>query len=128
MNLNYLSIVNSENGEPEALREMLNLYNFADSTVIRKQILGIKHIESRKSVKQIGDRIGAGFVRGLETTITFDEEEYVGSGLFLFASVLDRFLGLYASVNSFNQLSIRTLQRDEVVRQFAARAGDQELS
>lgn len=128
LNLNYLSIVNSENGEPEALREILQLYNFADSTVFRRQILGITHIESRKSVRQIGDRVGAGFVRGMETTITFDEEQYVGSGLYLFASVIERFLGLYASVNSFNQLSIRTLQRDEIVKQFPARAGDQELS
>jgi type VI secretion system protein ImpG len=127
LNLNYLSIVNSENGEPEALREILNLYNFMDSTVLRKQIMGITHIESRKSVRQIGDRVGTGFVRGIETTITFDEEQFVGSGMFLFATVIERFLGLYASVNSFNQLSIRTLQRDEIVKQFPPRAGDQEL-
>ena len=34
----------------------------------------------------------------------FDEEKYVGSGVFLFASVLEKFLGLYASLNSFTQL------------------------
>ena len=75
-----------------------------------------------------GGRIGAGFVRGLETTLTFDEEQFVGSGLFLFASVLERFLGLYSSINSFNQLVIRTEQREEIVRRFAPRAGEQELS
>ncbi|MBP6003954.1 MAG: type VI secretion system baseplate subunit TssF [Pyrinomonadaceae bacterium] len=127
LNLNYLSLVNSENGTPEALQEMLHLYNFNDSSVTRKQILGITGIESRKVVRQIGGRIGAGFVRGLETTITFDEEQYVGSGLFLFASVLERFLGLYASLNSFNQLAIRTEQREEIVRRFPPRAGEQEL-
>ncbi len=128
LNLNYLSIVNSENGTPEALQELLQLYNFDDSSVIRKQILGITRIESRKVVRQIGGRIGAGFVRGLETTLTFDEEQSVGSGLFLFASVLERFLGLYSSINSFNQLVIRTEQREEIVRRFAPRAGEQELS
>jgi len=128
LNLNYLSIVNSENGTPEALQELLQLYNFDDSSVIRKQILGITRIESRKVVRQIGGRIGAGFVRGLETTLTFDEEQFVGSGLFLFASVLERFLGLYSSINSFNQLVIRTEQREEIVRRFAPRAGEQELS
>ena len=30
-------------------------------------------------------------------TIEFDEEKYVGSGVFLFASVLEKFLGLYTS-------------------------------
>lgn len=127
LNLNYLSLVNSEDGTPEALQEMLHLYNFDDSAVTRKQILGITGIESRKVVRQIGGRIGSGFVRGLETTITFDEEQYVGSGLFLFASVLERFLGLYASLNSFNQLAIRTEQREEIVRRFPPRAGEQEL-
>lgn len=127
LNLNYLSLVNGENGTPEALQEMLHLYNFDDSAAARKQILGIMSVESRKIVRQIGGHIGAGFVRGIETTVTLDEENFVGSGMFLFACVLDRFLGLYASVNSFNQLALKTLQREETVRLFPARAGEQEL-
>jgi len=127
LNLNYLSLVNSENGVPEALQEILHLYNFDDSSVTRKQILGITGIETRKVVRQIGGRIGAGFVRGLETTLTFDEEQFVGSGMFLFASVLERFLGLYASLNSFNQMVVRSSQREEIVRRFPPRAGEQEL-
>ena len=127
LNLNYLSLVNGENGSPEALQEILGLYNFTDSTVIRNQILGIKSVESRKVVRQIGGRIGAGFVRGIETTLTFDEEKFVGSGMYLFACVLERFLGLYASLNSFNQVVIRTEQREEIVKQFPPRAGEQDL-
>ena len=127
LNLNYLSLVNGENGTPEALQEMLHLYNFDDSSVTRKQILGITSVESRKVVRQIGDHIGAGFVRGLETTVTLDEEQFVGSGMFLFACVLERFLGLYASINSFNQLALRSAQREETVKLFPPRAGEQEL-
>ena len=66
-------------------------------------------------------------MRGLQTTITFDEEQFVGSGLYLFASVLDRFLALYASINSFNQLEIRSVQREESIKLFRPRAGEQEL-
>lgn len=127
LNLNYLSLVNNENGSPEALQEILQLYNLDDSAVARKQIMGITSIETRKVVRQIGGRIGAGFVRGLETTISFDEEQFVGSGLFLFACVLERFLGLYSSVNSFNQMILRTEQREEPLRAFPPRAGEQEL-
>ncbi|MEP7211651.1 MAG: type VI secretion system baseplate subunit TssF [Acidobacteriota bacterium] len=127
LNLNYLSLVNGENGTPEALQEMLHLYNFDDSSITRKQILGISSVESRKVVRQIGDHIGAGFVRGLETTITLDEEQFVGSGMFLFACVVERFLGLYASINSFNQLALKTVQREETVKLFPPRAGEQEL-
>jgi type VI secretion system protein ImpG len=127
MNLNYVSLTTGENGTPEALQEILHLYNFNDSSVTRKQILGITGIESRKIVRQIGERIGAGFVRGFETTLTLDEEQFVGSGMFLFACVLDRFLGLYASLNSFNQTVLRSEQREETVKTFPPMSGQQFL-
>lgn len=127
LNLNYLSIIENQNGTPEALQEILHLYNFDDSSATRKQILGITGIESRKVVRRIGEHIGAGFVRGLETTITMDEEEFVGSGMFLFASILERFFGLYSSLNSFNQTVLRTKQREEVVKVFPPRTGEQVL-
>jgi type VI secretion system protein ImpG len=122
LNLNHLSLTSTD-----ALQEILQLYNFDDSSATRKQILGIKSVESRKIVKQIGGRVGTGFVRGLETTIEFDEEEFVGSSYFLFSCVLERFLGVYASLNSFNQLVIKTKQREGVVKRFEARAGEQIL-
>jgi type VI secretion system protein ImpG len=127
LNLNYLSLVAGESITPEALQEILHLYNFSDSSVTRKQILGITGIESRKAVRKIGKHIGAGFVRGIETTLTFDEDQFVGSGMFLFAAVLERFLGLYASLNSFNQMTLKTEQREGIVKQFPVRAGEQDL-
>lgn len=127
LNLNYLSIITGENGTPEALQEILQLYNFEDSEVVRKQILGITNIESRKVVRQIGGHIGAGFVRGLETTLTFDEDQFVGSGWFLFACVLERFLALYSSLNSFSQVALRTEQKEDIVRRFDPRTGEQIL-
>ncbi len=127
LNLNFLSLVNSENGTPEALQEILHLYNFNDSSVTRKQILGITGIECKKVIRQIGGRVGTGFVRGLETTLTLDEEQFVGSGMFLFVCVLERFLGLYASLNSFNQVVVRSEQREEILKRFPPRSGEQEL-
>jgi type VI secretion system protein ImpG len=127
LNLNYISLVGGEDGTPEALQEILHLYNFSDSSVIRKQILGITRIETRKIVRQIGERIGTGYVRGFQTTLTMDEEQFVGSGLYLFACILESFLGLYSSLNSFNQMVLRTEQREEDIKIFPARAGEQEL-
>lgn len=127
LNLNYLSIINNENDSPEGLQEILHLYNFKDTSATRNQILGIKSVESKTVVRRIGKRVGAGFVRGLETTIVFDEEQFVGSGLYLFASVLERFLGVYASINSFNQLVIKTEQREGEVKRWRPRTGEQVL-
>ena len=84
-------------------------------------------IESRKVVRQIGNHTGAGFVRGIETTLEFDEDQFVGSGLYLFASVLERFLGVYSSLNSFNQLVIKTKQREGVVKRWSPRTGERML-
>lgn len=127
LNLNFLSLVENQNGVPEALQEILQLYNFADSPVIRKQISGITGISSRKVVRQIGNRIGAGFVRGMETTIEFDEDQFVGSGMFLLGSVLERFLAIYTSLNSFNQLVMTTRQRQLEVKRWEPRVGEQIL-
>ncbi|MFN7929736.1 MAG: type VI secretion system baseplate subunit TssF [Blastocatellia bacterium] len=128
LSLNHLSLVEGQrNGDPEALREILMLYDFLDSAATRKQILGLTHITSRRVVRQTGTRIGTGFVRGIETTITFDESQFVGSGVFLFASVLEKFLGLYASLNSFNQLIAKTEQREGEMKRWRPRVGEQVL-
>lgn len=125
LNLNHLSIVGDQNGEATALKEILYLYDYKDSPSTRKQINGIRSISSRRVYKQIGNRVGTGFVGGIETTIELDEEQFIGGGLYLFASVLERFLALYASINSFNQLVVKTIQREERLAIWKPRAGQQ---
>ena len=128
LSLNYLSLVDdAQKGSPEALQEILMLYDFTDSAAIRKQIQGITRVESRRVVRQTGAHIGSGLIRGMETTVEFDEEQFVGGSVFLFASVLDRFLGLYASINSFNQLVVKTKQREGILRRWPPKAGEQIL-
>jgi type VI secretion system protein ImpG len=128
LSLNPLSLVARESdGTPDALREILMLYDFMDSPSTRKHIAGIRGVASRQIVRQTGSRIGTGFVRGIETTLEFDEDQYVGSGVFLLASVLERFLALYVSVNSFNQLVIKTKQREGHVKRWPPRSGEQIL-
>jgi type VI secretion system protein ImpG len=51
----------------------------------------------------------------------------VGSGVFLFASVLERFLGLHATLNSFTQLIATTRQRETPIKRWPPRAGEQVL-
>jgi type VI secretion system protein ImpG len=122
--LNPLSITGSGMGaDPDALREILLLYDFMDSSATRKQIQGIQQISSRRVVRQMMSLAGTTLIRGIETTIEFDEEQFVGSGVFLFASVLEIFLGLYASLNSFSQLVARTRQKEDPLKRWPPRAG-----
>jgi type VI secretion system protein ImpG len=122
--LNYLSLCE---GGKDALQEILKLYDIADSAVIRQQIAGITNVASRRVVGRPASMPWNGFCRGIEVTIEFDEEKYVGSGLFLFASVLEKFLGLYSSLNSFSKLIVTTQQRKEPLRRWPPRAGEQIL-
>jgi type VI secretion system protein ImpG len=124
LSLNYLSICE---GGREALQEILRLYDFADSSVIRQQIAGVTNVTSRRVVGRPASMPWNGFCRGIEVTIEFDEDKYVGSGVFLFASVLEKFLGLYGSLNSFTQLVAVTKQREEPLKRWAPRAGEQIL-
>jgi type VI secretion system protein ImpG len=66
---------------------------------------------------------GISFVRGTRVEALFDEEQFVGGGVYLFASVLEYFLGLYVSMNSFSQLVVRTEQRKEPLKEWPPRAG-----
>jgi type VI secretion system protein ImpG len=122
--LNYLSICD---GGREALQEILMLYDFGDSPVIRQQIAGITNVTSRRVVRRPGSMPWNGFCRGIEVTMEFDEAKFVGTGAFLFASVLEKFLGLYASLNSFSQLVATTKQRKEALKRWPPRAGEQIL-
>ncbi len=124
LSLNYLSLCE---GGKDALQEILKLYDFADSAVIRQQIAGITNLTSRRVVGRPASMPWNGFCRGMEVTIELDEDKFVGSGLFLFAAVLEKFLGLYASLNSFSQLVARTQQRKEPLKRWPPRAGEQIL-
>jgi type VI secretion system protein ImpG len=124
LSLNYLSLV--ENGR-EALQEILRLYNFTGSTYSDKQIEGLTGLDSRRHFARVISGDGVVFARGTQVEMEFDEEQFVGGGVYLFASVLEYFLGLYVSMNSFSQLRVRTRQRKEILRQWPPRAGQKIL-
>lgn len=124
ISLNHLSLVDKGR---EALQEILRLYEFTGSAVLRKQIAGIAAVTSVPAVSRVHSPLGVAFCRGLDVTLTFDEDQFVGSGVYLFAAVLERFLGLYTAINSFSRLTARTLQRKEEIRQWPPLAGEQIL-
>ncbi len=120
LTLNYLSIV--DEGK-DALQEVLRLYNFSDSADLDKQIGGIVSVSSKRHFARIISEGGIAFARGTQVQLEFDEDEYAGGGVYLFAAVLEQFLGLYASLNSFSQLVVRTRQRRGLLKQWPPRAG-----
>jgi len=120
LSLNYLSLV--ESGE-EALRETLRLYDFADSPSARKQIDGITSVKSGPTFARILTEHGLTFARGRRVEMELDEDQFTGGGIFLLGTVLERFIGLYASINSFTVLAAKSRQRKRPVYEWPARAG-----
>jgi type VI secretion system protein ImpG len=120
LSLNYLSLVAEGR---EALQEILKLYNFTDSAYSLKQIEGITALGSRKEFARVISDGGITFARGTRVDIELDEENFVGGGAYLFASVIEHFLGLYVTLNSFSQLGVTTRQRKEALKLWPPRAG-----
>jgi type VI secretion system protein ImpG len=110
LSLNHLSL--SGRGV-EALKEMLRLYDLPQDAANRRQVDGVVSVDFAPAIAWLAGEPFATFVRGTEVRLVVDEESYVGTGLHLFASMLDRFFGLYVHINSFTQLiliSARTRQ------------------
>jgi len=120
LSLNYLSLI--EGGE-EALRELLQLYDFDDSPSTRQQISGIAAI----TADHVSRRLGRSICRGVRITLELDKEKFVGAGLYLFASILERFFGQYVSVNSFSQLVVITAKDKQRVKEWPPRCGQRIL-
>ena len=126
LSLNHLSLV--DNGDnANALREIVKLYDFADSAETRKMIDGLVGVKSKRVVGRISGAVAVAFCRGVEVTLTFNEERFSGSGLFLFASVLERFLALYCTVNSFTRMVAAVQGREEELRRWQPRVGEKVL-
>jgi type VI secretion system protein ImpG len=122
LTLNHLSLV--EHAKAEPLREILGLYDLTESAENRKQIEGITEITSRRVVGSIVLDGAMSICRGIEVNIQFAEDRYTGGTLFLFASVLERFLSLYCTVNSFSKLVATVRGREGVLRRWPPRIGE----
>jgi type VI secretion system protein ImpG len=124
LSLNYLSL--NEEGRT-AMQEILRLHNVSDSTASENQVGSILTMKSSPGFALVDSAYGLIPARGTQVEMEFDEQQFAGSGLYVFAAVLDRFLAGYASMNSFSQLTARSTLRKEAMGKWPPRAGTQAL-
>ncbi|HEY0064730.1 MAG TPA: type VI secretion system baseplate subunit TssF [Telluria sp.] len=122
--LNHLSLVE---GGLEALREILTLYDLPRSASSQRQIGGIRAVECKAAHAWLPGNPFACLVRGIEVRLTIDEDAFVGSGVHVFAHVIERFLGLYVTANSFTQLIVVSHKSGEELFKCPPRSGDSSL-
>lgn len=117
LNLNYLSLLNDQEGNGAAsLRETLELYADLSDASLRRQIEGVAAVEAESVVRRLplGGPITAG--RGIRVDLTLDETCFEGVGIFLLGRVLREFMARFASINSFTETRILSTDRGEIVR------------
>ena len=117
LQFDYLSLF--EDGDQDgamALREVLGLYCDPFDAAAQRQIEGIKSIASRPIVRRIPVDGPITYGRGLEVALTCDDGAFEGTGAYLLGAVMQHFFSRYASVNSFTETVLRTLERNEVAR------------
>lgn len=120
LSLNHLSITDAG---ADALREILRLHIFATTDQSDEQTAGILDVQSRAASTTLRTEHGLAAARGRLIELDLDENRFAGSSLFLFANVLEHFFGMYASLNSYSQLVVRSNRRRGIVRQWPPRSG-----
>ena len=124
LSLNHLSLTD---GGVDAFREMLVLHDLPRSAASTRQIGGIVAIDCTPASTWLSGNPFNCLVRGVEVRISIDEDAFVGSGVHLFAHIVERFLALYVHANSFTQLVIVSNQSSEELLRCAPRSGDLSL-
>jgi type VI secretion system protein ImpG len=66
----------------------------------------IRSVSSSRVTRYLQSGMAGTWCRGLEITLELDHDDYDEGKAFLFSAVLDRFFELYASINSFTELTV----------------------
>ncbi|PIB51037.1 type VI secretion protein [Pseudomonas sp. 2588-5] len=110
MSLNYLSL-----SDINALRVVLETYDVPRYHDRQAQKVSARRLGAMRSVSHTAvDRLHRGVpFRGVRIDLVIDPQGFLGQGeVFLFASVLNEFFALYASLNAFHELRVTSTQGD----------------
>jgi type VI secretion system protein ImpG len=122
MSLNYVSLTDAEH-----FKELLRVYDFQSEHDVQEALAHQRMLDGILSVSSHFDErmVRGAPLRGLQVEIELHEDHFAGEGdAFLFAQVLDRFMGLYATINAYSQLTVRFARTGQVYT-FPARCGEQ---
>ncbi|MBB3971798.1 type VI secretion system baseplate subunit TssF [Hansschlegelia beijingensis] len=126
LSLGHLSIVGGQEAAG-TLREALRLYDVRDTAETRAAIAALVDVRSSDATARVPGARRGSFCRGLDVTLTFEKDAWESGGLFLLATVLERFLALHATVNSFVRTEVMLRGRPGPVVRYPPRAGAQAL-
>lgn len=124
LSLNYLSLLSVE-----ALRGILELYNYQalyDRQAARENILRLEGLTSLEA-KPVERLMHGAPMRGTSIMLQMNENNFAGEGdMYVFATVLNEFFALYASINALTELTVRGVKFGELYK-WSPRLGKQAI-
>ena len=100
LSLNHLALTA---GDPELLRDMLRLYDYRGARETSSLVDALQSVTSERATARLPD---GSVVGGVDVSVTFDGELLDRGRAHLIGLVMSRFLGLYASINTFSRLTV----------------------
>lgn len=122
MSLNYVSLADVEH-----FKELLRVYDFQSEYDAQQALAHQRMLDGILSVRTSFDErmVRGAPLRGSHIEMELNEDHFAGEGdAWLFGVILDRFMGLYATLNGYTQLTVR-FSRSGQVHAFPARWGEQ---
>jgi type VI secretion system protein ImpG len=120
-------------GGSEGLRVLKNIltqYVPPGDTYSQRQIAGVTQLASEimfHPLRPSADHPLGGLVRGLNIDLELDEDAFRGGSPFIFANVLEVFMGLRSAVNHVTRLRLFLEGRKGIYHQWPPRCGDRPL-
>jgi type VI secretion system protein ImpG len=105
MSLNYVSLTNAE-----LFKELLRVYDFQGEHDAQKAMAHARMLNGIQSIRSApAERLVHGApIRGTRVELELNEDHFAGEGdAYLFSTILDRFMALYATLNAYTQLQVR---------------------
>ena len=126
LSLNHLS-TDQAGGGLDVLKEMLSLYDAADSAASRSLINRLTAVTSQPAVARAPTNGRIAFASGVEIGLEFDDARLSGSGAFLLGAVLETAFASFAAINAFSRTNLRLKGEAKLWQTWPARPGTRRL-
>jgi type VI secretion system protein ImpG len=115
LSLNYLTLTDASSDQgASALRELLGLYARLGATGVSGQVDAVQKLKVRAVDRRVPSPGPIVFGRGVQLELEVDEVPFAGVSPWLLGAVLDQFFARHVSVNSFTEMTLRSLQRGTI--------------
>nr|WP_240943912.1 type VI secretion system baseplate subunit TssF [Janthinobacterium lividum] len=121
LSLNYSSLTQAGLGE---FQKILSLYDRPRSPTTQRLIQGIVTLEHGSTRAWMPTVPFPTLMPGVAIRLGIDEQAFVGSSIYIFAQVLQRYFGLNSQLNCFSQLTLLSQRSGEELIRCPERSAD----